>query len=481
MSAITLDGPVTGNVRKVKIDGKDYNFSTRVQYESKLSVRDNVTGATTQLPEAGTSQLTQLYSPAPNVWVTSAVLQKDGTWKRLKKSESKDLLGNKYYPDSQSNDYVLGEEASKGLLTTGPNSLSNITINDGKLLYKKYAKQSDEQVNQEFKISSNVSPTATPSGTGSQQGTLDQTQLNFINDDLKKVQSRLDYNKNEPIIYPIGLKVEYQDCIKFSIVKYSPSGLKGFGEGNGDLRRINVTSGIPFPKGRKKDIIGTIVLPIPGGISDSNRVGWSDNKLNDLDQALGKLFTTGVTGGDIGVEFKRQAEAAAKEGSGVRSAIVGKVAEGVIAQGGLMQRQFGAVINPNLELLFNSPDLRQFSFSFKLSPRSKTEAEIVRKIIRNFKQAMSVKRSASSFLLQTPHTFAISYIFKNENHPYLNKFKECALTSCNVNYTPEATYMSFEDGAMVSYQLDLTFQELEPIYDDDYTDLDQNQDTQIGY
>lgn len=89
MSAITLDGPVTGNVRKVKIDGKDYNFSTRVQYESKLSVRDNVTGATTQLPEAGTSQLTQLYSPAPNVWVTSAVLQKDGTWKRLKNQNLK--------------------------------------------------------------------------------------------------------------------------------------------------------------------------------------------------------------------------------------------------------------------------------------------------------------------------------------------------------------------------------------------------------
>ena len=41
--------------------------------------------------------------------------------------------------------------------------------------------------------------------------------------------------------------------------------------------------------------------------------------------------------------------------------------------------------------------------------------------------------------------------------------------------------MSFEDGAMASYQLDLTFQELEPIYDDDYTDLDGNRDTQIGY
>jgi hypothetical protein len=102
----------------------------------------------------------------------------------------------------------------------------------------------------------------------------------------------------------------------------------------------------------------------------------------------------------------------AKETSGVRTAIIGKLAEGAIGAEGLMQRQFGAIINPNLELLFNSPDLRQFSFSFRLSPRSGEEAKVVKKIIRAFKQSMSVKRSASSFLLQTPHTFAISYIFK---------------------------------------------------------------------
>jgi hypothetical protein len=340
---------------------------------------------------------------------------------------------------------------------------------------------------EQTKAVSGSSNAATSTETGSQQGALDQKQLDFINEDLKSIKSRPEYNKKEPIIYPIGLKSEYQDCIKFSIVKYNPSGLKGFGQGNRDLRRVNISNGngIPSPKGREKEIIGTIVLPIPGGISDSNRVGWSDSKLNDLDQALGKLFTTGVTGGDIGAEFKRQTTAAAKEGSGARTGIIGKVAEGVIgAEGGFMQRQFGAIINPNLELLFNSPDLRQFSFSFRLSPRSGPEAERVRKIIRAFKQSMSVKRSNSSFLLQTPHTFAISYIFKNKDHPYLNRFKECALTSCNVNYTPEGTYMSFDDSnnpSMVSYQLDLTFQELEPIYDDDYTDLDENKDTKIGY
>ena len=41
--------------------------------------------------------------------------------------------------------------------------------------------------------------------------------------------------------------------------------------------------------------------------------------------------------------------------------------------------------------------------------------------------------------------------------------------------------MSFEDGAMVSYQVDLTFQELEPIYDDDYTEIDRDKDDYIGY
>jgi hypothetical protein len=479
MSAITLDGPVTGNVRKVKIDGKDYNFSTRVQYESKLSVRDNVTGTTTQLPEPGTAQLTQLYSPAPNVWVTSAVLQKDGTWKRLKKSESKDLLGNKYYPDSQSNDYVLGEEASKGLLTTGPNSLSNITINDGKLLYKKYAKQSDEQVNQEFKISSNVPPSASLPETGDQQGALTENEANYIKSGKDKIASREDYG-NTPIVYPEGLKLNYQDCIKFSIVKYKQTGLKGFGEGDRNLRRVVVEGGIPKSADKKRTILGTIVLPIPGGIQDSNRVVWSGSEpLYDPQGAAGKLVQTALQGGDVTKKAEEQFNKV--NVPEIRKAIITKTIEGVINSGGLMQREFGAIINPNLELLFNSPDLRQFSFSFKLSPRSKSEAEIVRKIIRTFKQAMSVKRSASSFLLQTPHTFAISYIFKNENHPYLNKFKECALTSCNVNYTPEATYMSFEDGAMVSYQVDLTFQELEPIYDDDYTEIDRDKDDYIGY
>jgi hypothetical protein len=318
----------------------------------------------------------------------------------------------------------------------------------------------------------NGNAAATP-GTGD---SITNEDRNFFEKERKSIKSRDDYGTNKPIVYPEGLSLDYQDCIKFSIVKYQQSGLKGFGPGNQDLRRVTVNA--------ERKILGTIVLPIPGGISDSNRVNWSGMDLPDLQGALAGLMKTGIMGEDMAKDFEKQAKEISTPGSGARTAIVSKLIESAIGQGGIMQREFGAIINPNLELLFNSPDLRQFSFSFRLSPRSSKEAEIVKKIIRSFKQSMSVKRSNSSFLLQTPHTFAISYIFKNKDHPYLNRFKECALTSCNVNYTPEGTYMSFDDSnnpSMVSYQLDLTFQELEPIYDDDYTDLDENKDTKIGY
>ena len=321
-------------------------------------------------------------------------------------------------------------------------------------------------------------PPQTPPPTDTQTG-LNEKQQEFIKDEATKIESRNDYDKNKPIVYPITLRVDYQDCIKFSIVKYQQTGLKGFGPGDRDLRRVVINEeGRPGFKG-KRDILGTIVLPIPGGIQDSNRVVWSGSEpLYDPQAALGKLFQTAVQGGNVKKTVEEQFQDTNK--SELKAAISNKLLEGAINASNLMQRELGVIVNPNLELLFNSPDLRTFGFSFKLSPRSSKEAEVVKKIIRTFKQAMSVKRSTSSFLLQTPHTFAISYIFKNQAHPYLNKFKECALTSCNVNYTPEGTYMSFEDDknpSMVSYQLDLTFQELEPVYDDDYGNDYDN----IGY
>jgi hypothetical protein len=126
-----------------------------------------------------------------------------------------------------------------------------------------------------------------------------------------------------------------------------------------------------------------------------------------------------------------------------------------------------------MELLFNSPQLRSFGFSFKLSPRSSTEGKRILEIIRYFKQAMVPKKTQESFFLKSPNTFKVEYVHKGKgNHPGLNKYKECALVQCQVNYTPEGTYNTFIDGVMHSYEMTLQFRELDPIFDTDYDALD---------
>ena len=118
-----------------------------------------------------------------------------------------------------------------------------------------------------------------------------------------------------------------------------------------------------------------------------------------------------------------------------------------------------------------------------MSARENREAQQIRKIIRFFKQGMTVKRAKSSLYLKSPNTFAISYIYARDGkpHPWMNRIKECALTACTVDYTPLGNFSTYEDGAMVQYNLGLSFSELEPLYDDDYTTIDQNSDTSIGF
>ena len=82
---------------------------------------------------------------------------------------------------------------------------------------------------------------------------------------------------------------------------------------------------------------------------------------------------------------------------------------------------------------------------------------------------MAPIRTKSRLFLKSPHTFKLSYRNnRGRDHKYLNKFKECALQSFGVNYAPNGTYSSYEDGVMTAYQMTMTYQELTPIYNDDY-------------
>ena len=65
----------------------------------------------------------------------------------------------------------------------------------------------------------------------------------------------------------------------------------------------------------------------------------------------------------------------------------------------ILARRDGVVPNSNLELLFQAPTLRQFSFMYKMSPRSAEEAKAVNQIIRFFKQGMAAKKKNSALVV----------------------------------------------------------------------------------
>ena len=146
----------------------------------------------------------------------------------------------------------------------------------------------------------------------------------------------------------------------------------------------------------------------------------------------------------------------------------------------VLGRATGAVINNNLELLFDGPKLRTFRYNFRFTPRDAAEAQTVKDIIKLFKTEMAPDQTPGYLFLTTPNVFKLEYIYGREPsnpHPYLNLIKTCALTDFSVNYTPDGSYMTYEgEPSMTSYTVDMQFSELEPIYK-----ADQETDDGMGY
>ena len=269
-----------------------------------------------------------------------------------------------------------------------------------------------------------------------------------------------------------------QDYIQFSMLEYKPKDLLGSGLGVGDRARVGFNE-----DGGGRNIIGTCALPIQSGIKDQNLADWGENRMNALEMAGAKIALGALGDEQQGDAIGKVADAVSKNTGVAKEAARQYFTGKMVGVRGILARTKGATLNPNLELLFNGPLLRPFSFQFRLSARNKTEAEEIIKIIRFFKQGMAPIRTEGNLFLLAPHTFQVHYVHapSDGEHPYIGKMKECALKTFSTDYTPENNYTTLRDGFMTSYTMTMEFQELEPVYNDDYTNLDGNADTQIGF
>ena len=311
-------------------------------------------------------------------------------------------------------------------------------------------------------LSTNVSSETTP---------LPNDPESITNAEIESTKVRPKYGN---YYYPETLRTKKdQDVIQFTALSYGGRDLTI------DKSKSTKTSfESPGLGARRLTVIeGSVTLPIQPSITDTNTVQWGGEELNPL-QAFGAAVSYGAqtniasaaqqTMNTVEELALKKNTAGQNAANAFRIFLAGKA----VGINGLLSRVGGGVLNPNLELLFQGPTLRPFNFTFRLSPRDEKEAEQVKNIIRFFKENMAVQNTPENLFLKAPNVFQIKYLLRGDkDHPSLNRIKRCALQSCSVDYTPDGSYMTFNDASatMTSYSISLQFQELEPVTSQDYT------------
>ena len=169
---------------------------------------------------------------------------------------------------------------------------------------------------------------------------------------------------------------------------------------------------------------------------------------------------------DLAEKFKaRRGEA----GGAVRQAAVNAVAgfAGTNANA-LMAIQRGEIYNPNVELTYQGPGMRSFSFDYNFIPKNAAETNIVSNIIMTFKK-LSAPKDLGSGMLKVPYVWNIKYMSGGGQNPYMHAFKKCACLGVTVQYNAGSDmHQTYTDGMPVTTTLKLTFQEVDIILRDDH-------------
>ena len=272
--------------------------------------------------------------------------------------------------------------------------------------------------------------------------------------------ARTSYDRN--LVYPLSLRDGEQDNLRIDVVIHKPKKV----------------AGLTFADREPGKIIGGVTLPVPTSVNDANKTEWGQGT-----QTPAQIAASGAVKKLLGKEGAKGAVDEAQKslegfvGGGGDKALKNFFTEQLTGASDLLARTEGMVMNPNMENLFKGPSLRSFSFSWKMSPRDQAESVQIMKIVRMFKQSMAPQKVAENLFLKAPNIYKLQFNRGSKKHKYLPKMKTCVLIDFGMNYTPDGSYMTYQNSSMVSYEMSMSFQEIEPVFNNDMSHTDDS----IGY
>ena len=346
-------------------------------------------------------------------------------------------------------------------------------------------------------------------------GTLEEVGAN------KNYTSGSTLKKDEILVYPLALEStglsKEMDTVVIRQFNYVAPNQEEFID-----RKYNVfTQGLigSDPKYRQEEDLGMVILPMPQSFGEKRQVSFGEDTMNTLSAGMtqqvaqdmksfllgaaggaaagfASKFLPGASGGNssfglggIGGAARTGIAAVglAKAIDGVQKSDSGKQLLGSVVSSNILKaagvnvsaetilaRGAGIVPNPNMELLFRSPVLRNFALVYRMTARSRSEGERIRRIIRFFKQGMSPRNSntGENYFLKTPNVFGVKFKTSGDkDNKSLPKFKTCALYGFETDYTPDKMWAAYDEGQPVSVTIVMEFKELTPIYSGDFEKL----------
>ena len=231
-----------------------------------------------------------------------------------------------------------------------------------------------------------------------------------------------------------------------------------------------------------------IILYMPQDIKDAFSAKWQGKKFGALTTGLiSAAGAEGVTDKILkGAQTTRETISAGKVNAAAAmvTSLASKLTGDTITANDLFGGISGVARNPNVEVLFQSMELRTFDLTFKMTPFNAKDMLSIQAIIKVFKQAMlpqySIGEDRSVFgtkgvdndavearFIQVPKVCAVNFMRGSKNNEYLPRYKMCAITDVNVDYTPDNVYATIDRGSPVATELKISFMETKLIFSED--------------
>ena len=270
-----------------------------------------------------------------------------------------------------------------------------------------------------------------------------------------------------------------------------------------------------------------IMLPMPQDLSNEFQAQWQGKQFT----ATGRAAVAALGAGNFSYA-KEVVKNIAGNAKALQTALNTAVLNSIPGVGGNLSfndvsgSTRGIVINPNAELLYDAPEMREIGMIFKLVAQNEKESKDIRKICQLFRYSSlprwggaglqydesddgtqvnfaSGEATITGSVLQrkgdsvgdrdkdgkfditgednwirVPDLCKFTFMRGDKPHPYIPQFKPCAIQAVEVNYTPDGTYATYQgmDGAPVAVELRVNFMETKVIYANEV-----NREGGVGY